>query len=78
MSKDNGTRIGWIGTGRMGAALARRLLEAGHDVAVYNRTRSKAEALGEPGRRSSTRRPTSPTATSCSRWSAAPTTSRRS
>jgi 3-hydroxyisobutyrate dehydrogenase len=49
MSKDNGTRIGWIGTGRMGAALARRLLEAGHDVAVFNRTRSKAEALAEIG-----------------------------
>jgi 3-hydroxyisobutyrate dehydrogenase len=49
MSKDHGTRIGWIGTGRMGAALVRRLLEAGHDVAVYNRTRSKAEALGELG-----------------------------
>ena len=46
MSKHDGTRIGWIGTGRMGAALAKRLLEAGHDVAVYNRTRSKAEALG--------------------------------
>ena len=29
----------------MGAALATRLLEAGHDVAVYNRTRAKAEAL---------------------------------
>jgi 3-hydroxyisobutyrate dehydrogenase-like beta-hydroxyacid dehydrogenase len=38
-------RIGWIGTGRMGAALARRLLDAGYDVAVYNRTRGKAEAL---------------------------------
>jgi 3-hydroxyisobutyrate dehydrogenase len=49
MSKDNGTRIGWVGTGRMGAALARRLLVAGHDVAVYNRTRSKAEALEEAG-----------------------------
>jgi 3-hydroxyisobutyrate dehydrogenase len=49
MPNDNRTRIGWIGTGRMGAALARRLLEAGHDVAVYNRTRSKAEALGELG-----------------------------
>jgi 3-hydroxyisobutyrate dehydrogenase len=49
MSKDNGTRIGWIGTGRMGAALVRRLLEAGHDVAVHNRTRSKAEALVELG-----------------------------
>jgi 3-hydroxyisobutyrate dehydrogenase len=49
MSKQNGTRIGWVGTGRMGAALARRLLVAGHDVAVYNRTRSKAEALEEVG-----------------------------
>jgi 3-hydroxyisobutyrate dehydrogenase-like beta-hydroxyacid dehydrogenase len=49
MSKVNGMRIGWIGTGRMGAALARRLLDAGHDVAVYNRTRSKAEALLEHG-----------------------------
>jgi 3-hydroxyisobutyrate dehydrogenase len=49
MSKDNGTRIGWVGTGRMGAALARRLLEAGHDVSVYNRTRSKAEALEQAG-----------------------------
>jgi len=39
------TRIGWIGAGRMGAALARRLLAAGYDVAVYNRTRSKAEQL---------------------------------
>ena len=46
MSKHEGTRIGWIGTGRMGAALAKRLLDAGHDVALYNRTRSKAEALG--------------------------------
>jgi 3-hydroxyisobutyrate dehydrogenase len=45
MSKDNGTRIGWVGTGRMGGALVRRLLEARHDVAVYNRTRSKAEPL---------------------------------
>jgi 3-hydroxyisobutyrate dehydrogenase len=49
MSKQQGTRIGWVGTGRMGAALARRLLVAGHDVAVYNRTRSKAEALEEAG-----------------------------
>jgi 3-hydroxyisobutyrate dehydrogenase len=49
MSKENGTRIGWVGTGRMGAALARRLLVAGYDVSVYNRTRSKAEALEEVG-----------------------------
>jgi 3-hydroxyisobutyrate dehydrogenase-like beta-hydroxyacid dehydrogenase len=42
-------RIGWVGTGRMGYALASRLLDAGCDVAVYNRTRSKAEPLAELG-----------------------------
>jgi 3-hydroxyisobutyrate dehydrogenase len=41
--------IGWIGTGRMGFAMARRLVEAGCDVAVYNRTRAKAEPLAELG-----------------------------
>jgi 3-hydroxyisobutyrate dehydrogenase-like beta-hydroxyacid dehydrogenase len=42
-------RVGWIGTGRMGAALVRRLLDAGAEVWVYNRTRAKAEALAELG-----------------------------
>src|SRR5262249_42033075 len=42
-------RVGWIGTGRMGFALAGRLLDAGYDVAVYNRTRAKAEPLSERG-----------------------------
>lgn len=42
-------RVGWIGTGRMGSALVRRLLDAGTEVWVYNRTRSKAEALAEHG-----------------------------
>lgn len=42
-------RLGWIGTGRMGFQLAARLLGAGHDVAVYNRTRTKAEPLAEQG-----------------------------
>src|ERR671915_1747471 len=41
--------LGWVGTGRMGYALATRLLEAGCDVGVYNRTRSKAEPLAELG-----------------------------
>jgi 3-hydroxyisobutyrate dehydrogenase len=41
--------IGWIGTGRMGFAMARRLLAAGCDVAVYNRTRSKAQHLAGLG-----------------------------
>ena len=49
MGKDNGRRLGWVGAGRMGQALAARLLAAGHDVAIYNRTRSKAEALVEAG-----------------------------
>jgi 3-hydroxyisobutyrate dehydrogenase len=42
-------RIGWIGTGRMGAALVTRLLDAGCDVAVYNRTAAKAQPLAERG-----------------------------
>jgi 3-hydroxyisobutyrate dehydrogenase len=42
-------RLGWIGVGRMGLALATRLLEAGEDVAVYNRTRAKCEPLAELG-----------------------------
>ena len=37
--------IGWIGAGRMGFSMAKRLLEAGCDVSIYNRTRSKAEPL---------------------------------
>jgi 3-hydroxyisobutyrate dehydrogenase len=41
--------VGWIGTGRMGFQLALRLLNAGNDVAVYNRTRAKAEPLAEKG-----------------------------
>ena len=49
MGKDNGRRLGWVGAGRMGQALAARLLAAGHDLAVYNRTRSKAESLTEAG-----------------------------
>lgn len=43
--------IGWIGTGRMGYAMVARLLKAGCDVAVYNRTRAKAEPLTELGAR---------------------------
>jgi 3-hydroxyisobutyrate dehydrogenase-like beta-hydroxyacid dehydrogenase len=41
--------VGWIGTGRMGFALARRLSRAGVDVAAWNRTRAKAEPLTEFG-----------------------------
>lgn len=41
--------VGFIGLGRMGRGMAGRLLAAGHDLAVYNRTRAKADALGEAG-----------------------------
>jgi 3-hydroxyisobutyrate dehydrogenase-like beta-hydroxyacid dehydrogenase len=41
--------VGWIGTGRMGYQLALRLLNAGYDVAVYNRTRAKCEPLSAHG-----------------------------
>jgi len=42
-------RLGWVGVGRMGYPLASRLLDAGCDLAVYNRTRAKAEPLVERG-----------------------------
>lgn len=41
--------VGWIGAGRMGTQLATRLLNAGYDVAVYNRTKAKAEPLAALG-----------------------------
>jgi 3-hydroxyisobutyrate dehydrogenase len=48
-SQAAGLSVGWIGTGRMGAPLAERLARAGLDVAAWNRTRSKAEALVPSG-----------------------------
>lgn len=41
--------IGWLGTGRMGFELALRLLNGGHDLKVWNRTRAKAEPLASRG-----------------------------
>jgi 3-hydroxyisobutyrate dehydrogenase-like beta-hydroxyacid dehydrogenase len=41
--------VGWIGTGRMGYQLALRLLNAGYDLAAWNRTRVKAEPLAPHG-----------------------------
>lgn len=44
--------LGWIGAGgRMGFAMAKRLLAGGCDLSVYNRTRSKVEPLAELGAR---------------------------
>src|SRR5262249_60454753 len=45
----NTQKIGWIGMGRMGYPMAERLLAAGYDVAIWNRTRSKAEPLAKKG-----------------------------
>lgn len=42
-------KLGWIGLGNMGSPMARNLLKAGHEVTVYNRTRSRAEALTSDG-----------------------------
>lgn len=44
-------KVGFIGVGRMGQAMARRILEAGHDLAVYNRTTDKTKALAAAGAR---------------------------
>ena len=45
----NAQRIGWIGMGRMGYPMAERLLKAGYDVSIWNRTRAKAEPLAQKG-----------------------------
>jgi len=41
----HGTSIGFVGTGPMGAPMARNLLAAGYDVALWNRTAAKAQAV---------------------------------
>jgi 3-hydroxyisobutyrate dehydrogenase len=42
-------KLGWIGIGRMGYAMAQLLAKAGCDLSVWNRTRAKAEPLREYG-----------------------------
>ena len=41
--------VGFVGLGKMGSAMATRLLAAGHALTVYNRTPEKSEALRESG-----------------------------
>lgn len=43
------TRIGWIGTGVMGASMCGHLVDAGYACAVFNRTRNKADGLVTKG-----------------------------
>lgn len=43
------TRIGWIGTGVMGASMCRHLMNAGYEATVFTRTKSKAQFLLDEG-----------------------------
>ena len=49
MSSKASHSIGWIGLGRMGEAMAARLVKAGHGLSVWNRTASKADPLAKIG-----------------------------
>ncbi len=42
-------QVGFIGLGRMGQGIAGNILKGGHDLVVYNRTRSKADDLEKSG-----------------------------
>src|ERR1700749_644558 len=43
--RDDAHRLGWLGIGRMGMEMGRRLLEAGCDLAVFNRSMGKSGPL---------------------------------
>jgi 2-hydroxy-3-oxopropionate reductase len=43
-------KVGFVGLGVMGSPMARNLIEAGHELVLYNRTRRKAEELAAKGR----------------------------
>ncbi len=47
-------KIGFIGLGRMGSAMAANLIKAGHDVTVFNRNPEKSRSLLELGARQAT------------------------
>jgi 3-hydroxyisobutyrate dehydrogenase len=44
-------KLGWIGVGRMGGPMAERLLAASHSVAIWNRTKAKADPFAKRGAR---------------------------
>lgn len=46
---DKGLKIGWIGTGVMGAHMCRHILKKGFNLTVFNRTQSKAQPLLDLG-----------------------------
>lgn len=49
MNIDKNTKIGWVGTGVMGASMVKHLHDAGYPCIIYNRTKSKAASLIEHG-----------------------------
>ncbi len=49
MAELNKKRIAWIGTGVMGAPMAGHLIDAGHELVIYSRTKEKAEPLLDKG-----------------------------
>jgi 3-hydroxyisobutyrate dehydrogenase-like beta-hydroxyacid dehydrogenase len=53
-------KVGFIGLGRMGSAMARRLIDGKHDVGVYNRSPDKLKSLTDARRRPLTARRFSP------------------
>jgi 3-hydroxyisobutyrate dehydrogenase len=49
MNIDKNTKIGWVGTGVMGASMVKHLHDAGYPCIIYTRTKSKAASLIEHG-----------------------------
>lgn len=49
MNIDKNTKIGWVGTGVMGASMVKHLHDAGYSCVIYTRTKSKAASLIEQG-----------------------------
>ena len=55
-------KVGVAGLGRMGSAIARRLIDVGHEVIVWNRSPDKAKPLVRRGPQCRRRQPISPSA----------------
>jgi 3-hydroxyisobutyrate dehydrogenase-like beta-hydroxyacid dehydrogenase len=51
LNREIDMRVGFIGLGSMGLPMAQNLLTAGHELVVYNRTRSRADGLARSGAR---------------------------
>ena len=49
MSEQTKKRIAWIGTGVMGAPMAGHLIDAGHELVIYSRTKGKAQPVLDKG-----------------------------